>query len=579
MKLLALLVRRAPNRVFFSIVLGAIAGASYALIIPLVLNALEPARAGLEKQSIGPAFFFAWEVSHYKYAAAFAIVCIFILLARTLSQVLLIRLTMNVTCDLRKDIYQCLANASIVDVERVGDARLMAVLTADVPRIINGARLFPDLLMNSVSLVAMLLFVRYLNENVFWFVMGCITFGVITYQIPVWFGQRHLTRARDHMDELHHSINGLIYGLKELKLNRQKRTAYLDEELSRIEDDIKGAEKAGRTILRVAINYGDLLSFFVIGAVSFIFVNYHAISTGELVGVIMVLLYITTPVALLLDFIPQFITANVSLKKVQALSAAMPPESYTTPHSTLPRWQRIDFHQVSYQHPARESETGFKMGPVNFSLRRGEVSFIVGGNGSGKSTLSKIITLHYPASEGNIYFDRQCLSTANIEGYRQSIYAIYSDYFLFDSLIGYQHDEHTQQQVDHYLKAFALDKKVSAENGRFSTLALSDGQKRRLALLVAFIEDKDLYLFDEWAADQDPDFKTVFYRQILPELKRSNKTVVVVSHDDRYFDVADQLLVMSDGCIERIERRIGAPVPEERTQPILLLNEQDRQTV
>ena len=101
--------------------------------------------------------------------------------------------------------------------------------------------------------------------------------------------------------------------------------------------------------------------------------------------------------------------------------------------------------------------------------------------------------------------------------------------------------------INRLLKQLKLDHKVTVVNGVFSTLALSDGQRKRLALLVALMEDRDIYLFDEWAADQDPLFKEIFYRTILPELKTKGKVVAVISHDDRYFDVADRILTMEQG--------------------------------
>jgi putative ATP-binding cassette transporter len=66
-------------------------------------------------------------------------------------------------------------------------------------------------------------------------------------------------------------------------------------------------------------------------------------------------------------------------------------------------------------------------------------------------------------------------------------------------------------------------------------------------LLVSILDDKELYLFDEWAADQDPIFKDFFYHEFLPLLKDKGKAVVVISHDDRYFSLADRLLVMENG--------------------------------
>jgi putative ATP-binding cassette transporter len=193
-------------------------------------------------------------------------------------------------------------------------------------------------------------------------------------------------------------------------------------------------------------------------------------------------------------------------------------------------------------------EDSFQIGPIDLSIRKGEVTFLVGANGSGKSTLSKLITLHYLPDSGSVSFSGNVVTVENITSYRQKIFAIYSDYYLFDSLMGELTDE-LVATANRYLVDLRLAGKVKIVNGRFSTLALSDGQRRRLALLVAVLEDRELYLFDEWAADQDPVFKEVFYARILPELRSRGKAILVISHDDRYFHVADRLLVMEQGLL------------------------------
>lgn len=550
MKLLGTFASRAPNRVFLSILLGALAGVCYALIIPLVLDAINPAKDQFAKVDPDIAVFFIWQVSNYRYALLFALVCLFILVARTASQVILTRISMDVTTDLRTRMYRRIAGAPIADLERVGMPRLIASITADIPVIIAGARLLPELLTNGVTLIGMLGFLLYLNAGVFWFVLGCIGFGVVTYQLPMMIGRRYLVRARRNLDDLHESIRGLVHGAKELKLNRDKREDYFERMLAHNETRVRETAKTGHSIMAVAVNYGGLIVFFVIGAVSFVFVNHHAIGSQELSGVIMALLYLTGPVAALLNFVPQFTTAQIALRRFNELFDRIPEESINHAAPKRSGWSVLRLERAIYRYPDRADEAGFTVGPLDLEIRRGEITFVVGGNGSGKSTLSKLITLHYLPTDGGVYFDAERLDSGNISGFRCGIAAIYSDYFLFDRPLGVDL-ERAAPEIDEYLREFALDGKVRFENGRFSTLALSDGQKRRLALVVAMLEDAEMYLFDEWAADQDPVFKGVFYNRILPELKRRGKAVVAISHDDRYFHLADQLVVMREGIIVR----------------------------
>ena len=209
------------------------------------------------------------------------------------------------------------------------------------------------------------------------------------------------------------------------------------------------------------------------------------------------------------------------------------------------------FSNVSYHYT--DEDGGFTLGPIDMEVTRGEITFIVGGNGSGKSTLCKLLALHYTPTSGEIYFGGVKMDWEWLNSGRQHISAIFTDYYLFDRLLSSLHAV-DEKLVNRYLSELEIDRKVKVENGRFSTLALSDGQKKRLALLVTFLEDRDIYIFDEWAADQDPMFKQVFYHHILPELKARNKVVVVISHDDRFFDLADTLMIMEEGELLRTER-------------------------
>jgi putative ATP-binding cassette transporter len=359
-------------------------------------------------------------------------------------------------------------------------------------------------------------------------------------------GRRYLVRGRRHLDGLHESIRGLVHGAKELKLNGAKREDYFRSVLAAQERAVAADGKTGHTILRVAQNYGDLIAFFVIGAVGFVFVNYHAISKQELAGVIMVLLYVTGPVAVLLNFGPQFATARVALRKLEELWAQIPSEDAQPAAVARRDWRTLRFDGVGYRYVGRDGEPGFAVGPLTFEIAKGEITFVVGGNGSGKSTLSKLITLHYAPTSGTLAFDGERVDATNVAGFRRGIAAIYSDYHLFERALGVDGRD-VKAEVDGWLRDLGLDRKVTFADGRFSTLALSDGQKRRLALVAALLEDAELYLFDEWAADQDPAFKAVFYGRILPGLKARGKAVVAVTHDDRYFHVADRVLAMDEG--------------------------------
>ncbi|KGJ88686.1 cyclic peptide export ABC transporter [Colwellia psychrerythraea] len=554
--------KQAPNKVFFSICLGALSGVSYAFLIPIVLSSINNDPNDITQSVESVRTFLSFEVSNYAMAALFLFVCVFIVFSRTISQVMLTRVAADMTSVLRVKLYKRILAAPIDALDKMGHSKLINIITMDVGRIVGGARVFPDLLMNIVTIVGLLSFLMYLNIDVFWFVLGAITFGIITYQVPILFSNRYFAHARQKNDHLMESIRGLIFGIKELKLNDTKSKAYFKDVLLYNEHEAVKADKTGQTIVRASVNYGDMISFFVIGIVCFIFINYEAMSNDELVGVVMALLYITGPIALVIGAIPSFLYAKISLNKVNQILAEMPDEDINETVEVLEPWNTIHFSDICYQYKGEDSAEGFKIGPFSFTIDKSTITFIVGGNGSGKSTLSKLLTLHHMPSTGSISFGNTLVDKSTLKSCRQTITSIYSDYYLFDRLLDGNGAEN-MDKIQSYLKELALDTKVTIDDGKFSTIDLSDGQKRRLALLVAFLEDKEFYVFDEWAADQDPMFKEFFYYNLLPQLKMKGKAVVIISHDDRYFDIADKILVLDSG--ELIDCITDKKVIKQRT--------------
>jgi putative ATP-binding cassette transporter len=217
----------------------------------------------------------------------------------------------------------------------------------------------------------------------------------------------------------------------------------------------------------------------------------------------------------------------------------------------------LDLVGVTHTYYREEDNGSFNLGPIDLTLRPGELVFLTGGNGSGKTTLAKLITGLYAPEAGEICVDGKPVTDELREDYRQCFSVVFSDFYLFESLLGIDGFELNSRARD-YLVRLQLDRKVRVENKKPSTTDLSQGQRKRLALLTAYLEDRPIYLFDEWAADQDPLFKEVFYQHLLPELKARNKTVLVISHDDHYYHVADRLIKLDYGKIE-YDRRMSGP--------------------
>lgn len=230
----------------------------------------------------------------------------------------------------------------------------------------------------------------------------------------------------------------------------------------------------------------------------------------------------------------------------------MPPDARRArtcpPHAPLSPivdFQTIEFKSVYFHYPAKDPSSAFSVGPIDLVLQKGESLFLIGGNGSGKSTLLKLLTgLYFPVS-GEVCVDGRRIDYQDYPAYRELFSAIFDDFFLFDRIYGV--DEVPAERIQSLLKLMQLENKVRFENGAFSDINLSTGQRKRLAMIVSLLDDKPICVYDEWAADQDPEFRKYFYGQLLEDLKAQGKTIIAVSHDDRYFHVADRVIKMDYG--------------------------------
>jgi putative ATP-binding cassette transporter len=261
----------------------------------------------------------------------------------------------------------------------------------------------------------------------------------------------------------------------------------------------------------------------------------------------------------LVQSIPILLNANSAADRIDQLGTALAAIASTGAHDVLGprRFEHIEMRNIEFRYVDKFSEAAFKIGPIDFSLNRGELVFITGGNGSGKSTFMRVLAGLFPPTSGTLLLDGKLINNANRDDYRALVSTVFTDYHIFRRLYGIANPDHAE--VDRLLREFRLEEKTGLSEGEFRTLDLSDGQRKRLALIVSLMERRPLLLLDEWTADQDPDFRRKFYHQLLPELVQAGATVVVITHDDRYLDELDVVarrIRMDEGRIVE-QRMIG----------------------
>jgi len=308
---------------------------------------------------------------------------------------------------------------------------------------------------------------------------------------------------------------------------------------------------SGLSLYVIAASWGQLLVFLILGLLVFHFRGAVEYAPGIITGFAFALLYMMTPLQAVMNSIPSLVRARISIQNLRELGlelAKLSREEGEDLPAMISLPAPLELRDVVYTYRQEDSSAAFTLGPISLTVRPGELLFITGGNGSGKTTLAKLITGLYSPENGEIRFNGEVIYDLNRDSYRQMFSAVFSDYFLFDSLLGLDQAD-LDLRAKNLITSLRLDHKVRVSNGVFSTTDLSQGQRKRLALIVSCLENRPFLFFDEWAADQDPAFKKVFYHEILPGLKQLGKTVIVISHDDRYYSVGDRIIHLESGQI------------------------------
>ena len=479
------------------------------------------------------------------------------LLTAMLSRILLIRFSQAAVFELQMRLSRQILATELKPLETIGLPRLLVVLTDDVQAIASAAGVVPMLVINTASAAGCMLYISWLSWQVL------VLVAVLTLLASVscrWFlvtGWRGLNQAREHQDRLFQQFRTLIDGIKELKLHPVEQQDFLNADLSQTALQVQRANERGLSQFAVVDSWGKFIYFFAVGLILFALPRWIGISLETRFGYLLTFTYVLGPMESLVNKIPFLSRASIALKKIKSLGLNLSNAQATTAStaiesstnlSTSANWHQLTLKAATHAYRTDKGDREFTLGPINLTVHPGELIFIIGGNGSGKSTLAKLLTGLYHPKSGAIYLDDQRITTQNQNWYRQHFSAVFSDFYLFERLLGFssRSDDYKAQT---YLEKLQLGHKVSISQGRFSTTDLSQGQRKRLTLLSAYLEDRPLYLFDEWAADQDPTFKDIFYTQFLLDLKAQGKTLFVISHDDRYFHLADRIIKLDYGSV------------------------------
>jgi putative ATP-binding cassette transporter len=438
---------------------------------------------------------------------------------------------------LRTRLMDQVRHSELLPLEAIGRAEIVAAITKETTALTQASNSLAFAGQGAILILFIGVYVAFLSLLAL--VLGVLIVGIASALFHS--RSRHLAAATREASEwenrLFYRLMDLLDGFKEVRLNRPRSDdLYADiVEVSRTAANIKIRTQA-ETFRRIFLLQSSLYA--MLGAIVFVVPVLSATLGGASIAkTVTALVFILGTCFGLVNTIPILTAANNAADNIERLEARLLATLAAAKISTLEparRFERIEVRGVVFSYVERSTEKVFTVGPVDFTLRSGELVFITGGNGSGKSTFVKVLASLYKPDAGEMTFDGVLVTDNTREAYRQLISAIFVDYHLFQRLYGIPDPD--PLEVDRLLAQFRLLDKTRLAGGEFNTVDLSTGQRKRLALIVSLLEKRPILLLDEWAADQDPEFRRKFYFELLPELHRAGVTVVVVSHDDRYLD-------------------------------------------
>lgn len=466
---------------------------------------------------------------------------------------------------LRGQFIKRILDTDIERIEQIGNAQLLASLSSDIRAITLAFVRLPELVQGIILTLGCAAYLAFLSPK-----MLLVTVAWLVVTILVGFSlvsrvYRHLNHVREAEDRLQKDYQMVIDGRKELALNRERARKLYDEEYVQDATSYRHHIVRADTFHLSAVNWSNIMMLGAIGLVFFMANTLGWSDTNVAATYSLTLLFLRTPLLQAVGALPTLLSAQVAFRKLNGLRLTpYQPEFAVAPKTQS--WQTLELRDLTFSYGEKEQDAGFGVGPLNLTIKRGELVFLIGGNGSGKSTMAMLLTGLYQPRSGQILLDGVPVSEP--EQYRQLFSAVFTDFHLFGRLMAAEGQTPAPELVEVWLQRLNMKEKLQFDGDRVTNLQLSQGQRKRVALLLAACEGRHFLLLDEWAADQDPQFRRTFYRELLPFLRDMGKTVLAISHDDHYFEHADRLLEMRAGKLSELHGEARADASRDAVAQI-----------
>ncbi|ELP9218261.1 multidrug ABC transporter permease/ATP-binding protein [Campylobacter coli] len=452
----------------------------------------------------------------------------------------------NFIFKMQRRVVKQILDTPLLKVAKVGKARILASLGSDVRNISFGLLRLPDFLQSSILILCTSAYLCYLSPQIFTL---CAIWIIVVFTINNFLMMKvyaYFRKARENDDALQNNYQNILDGHKELLINRYRAKLYYEDEFESNARSKKKNSTLGNLFNNLSSNFTNVALLALVGVEFYLALEFKWASVAEATTIALSILFLRTPLVSMIGSFPTLLLAKIALDKIAKLELDDYKEHFEKTNF-IKDWRQISFKNTSFSY-----DDNFHLNPVNLDLKKGELIFLIGKNGSGKSTFCMLLTGLFKPSEGEIFVDDMKIDDDNLDVYRSLVSAVFSDFHLFTKTLAKEKFA-DEEKIASWLEFLELKGKTRVEDHELVLTKLSTGQKKRLAMLIALLEERDILVLDEWAADQDPVFRRFFYKKLLPLLKEQGKTIFAITHDDAYFDSADRIFLAQNGEISELK--------------------------
>ncbi len=452
----------------------------------------------------------------------------------------------NFIFKMQRRVVKQILDTPLLKVAKVGKARILASLGSDVRNISFGLLRLPDFLQSSILILCTSVYLCYLSPQIFTL---CAIWIIVVFTINNFLMMKvyaYFRKARENDDALQNNYQNILDGHKELLINRYRAKLYYEDEFESNARSKKKNSTLGNLFNNLSSNFTNVALLALVGVEFYLALEFKWASVAEATTIALSILFLRTPLVSMIGSFPTLLLAKIALDKIAKLELDDYKEHFEKTNF-IKDWRQISFKNTSFSY-----DDNFHLNPVNLDLKKGELIFLIGKNGSGKSTFCMLLTGLFKPIEGEIFVDDMKIDDDNLDVYRSLVSAVFSDFHLFTKTLAKEKFA-DEEKIASWLEFLELKGKTRVEDHELVLTKLSTGQKKRLAMLIALLEERDILVLDEWAADQDPVFRRFFYKKLLPLLKEQGKTIFAITHDDAYFDSADRIFLAQNGEISELK--------------------------